>query len=660
MTPISRTLLSGLAAMFASSSSLSAFANTPDRSEQLDPVVVSAPGSNSGTTVIHSNRIEQEQAISLRDLFKQTPEVNVGGGQNTSQKVYVRSLNERMLNVTIDGASQPEAAYHHNGQIMVEPELLKQVEVEAGTGSATAGPGALGGALRFITKSAEDLLRPGERFGALFKGLYQSVSEGKKGAAIGFGKLGDNSSFVASFNRFHSDDFRDGNGNRVRNSAAETTDTYLKLNTKIDNIHRFSLSHERYQDEGIRNKKTNLIPMFNNANPRANNPPLRQRVARETSNFSYDFDNGNPLLQAHLGMYLNDNSMLLGATTPAAATYGTRSHGLNLANLSRFDAHKLSYGYDYRHDSGYSAIPQQALPHEIATVHGVYLQDDYSFMPAWMLRGGLRYDSYHYRDIKTRQYAADGFSPNAALSWNATEQLRLRLAHARALRGVGPIEPFLTQYQENLATLAPERARNTELDVEWKNGPWRANGALFRQYIDNYLGYDSIKTSQGQQRVRMNMGNVRVSGYSASIAFQQGPWSSSLGVSVARASLNDEPLNDHQSLLLGTSTGRTWVAQVDYAMPSDVFRFGWNGRLVEQLDRVPIGSPAKPGYAVHDVYGQWQPNGNDDFSVKLAINNMFDRYYLDQASFGYFARWQTVSGLPEPGRDLRLTMTWRI
>ncbi|UUZ46868.1 TonB-dependent receptor [Massilia sp. B-10] len=82
-----------------------------------------------------------------------------------------------------------------------------------------------------------------------------------------------------------------------------------------------------------------------------------------------------------------------------------------------------------------------------------------------------------------------------------------RAPRPRALRGVGVMEPFLKSFQTNDPALQAEKARNTDLGVQWQSGPWQANAALFNQQIDNYIGYDDA---------RQNLGQVRTRGYSAS------------------------------------------------------------------------------------------------------------------------------------------------
>ena len=114
-------------------------------------------------------QLDRIQANDLKDVFRQVPSVSVGGSLGIAQKIYVRGLEDSLLNVTIDGAPQHGTLFHHIGRVSIEPELLETVELQAGAGEATAGFGAVGGAIRFRTRDAADMLQPGRDFGGIAK-----------------------------------------------------------------------------------------------------------------------------------------------------------------------------------------------------------------------------------------------------------------------------------------------------------------------------------------------------------------------------------------------------------------------------------------------------------------------------------------------------------
>lgn len=609
----------------------------------LDPVVVTTRRGRDTNTVVRAQRIEVEQAVNLQDLFKQTPEVTASGGVPAAQKLYVRGLGERMLTITIDGAAQAEAAYHHASQVMIEPELLKRIEIEAGTGAATAGPGALAGALRFKTKSALDLLRPGERAGALLKGSYQSVNDGKKASATVFGRLNDQVDLLVNATELRTDVYDDGNGNAVPNSSSEGSNAFLKGGARVGEDSRLEFTYEKRDDEGLRSNKTNLLPA-------AFNPSQRQRAERESATLNFEHAPDNPLLALHATAYINKNTIALDPGAATGQDIGSKTQGLNVSNVSKLGSHTLTYGYDHRRDVGFALTAGTQQANEEAQVHGIYLQDDIALTDRWQLELGARYDNYRYTDMLRQTYKSDGVSPSAGLSFFVTENLTLRVGHAHALRGVGIIEPFLKQFQTNATEIEAEKARTSEIGAAWQSGPWQAALTVYRQEIRNYIGYDDV---------RANMGDVKANGYSASAGYKADRWGASLGLSETKPKLNGAPLTDGDSLLLGNSTGRTWVAQFDQRFPGSNLSVGWTGRLIEKLTHVPEGAPEKSGYNVHDVYAQWLPLGRDDLTLTLTVKNLFDRHYYEQGSFGYHPRWGTVAGFPEAGRDIRATVALR-
>ena len=175
LNPIShRTVLS--VALFAAMFSQAAIAEEII----LDTVEVTGNTITPELNSVTAEQIEKVQANDLEDLFSQSPEISVGGGVDIAQKLYVRGIEDQLLSISIDGAVQATRLFHHAGRISIEPELLKRVEVNAGSGNALSGAGALGGSVKFVTKDPEDMLKPGEQFGGLVKGMFSSNTDSFK------------------------------------------------------------------------------------------------------------------------------------------------------------------------------------------------------------------------------------------------------------------------------------------------------------------------------------------------------------------------------------------------------------------------------------------------------------------------------------------------
>ncbi len=154
-----------------------------DLPRTLDTVVVEGQA-EPGNFIIEREDIELTQPSDLADLLSNESGVAVGGGSPVSQKIYVRGFEDTMLNVTIDGAQEPAELYHHQSRVQIEPEFIESIELTAGAGAATNGPGALTGALRVRTRDAFDMLREGQKAGFLLKGGYGRVWGSVCGALI--------------------------------------------------------------------------------------------------------------------------------------------------------------------------------------------------------------------------------------------------------------------------------------------------------------------------------------------------------------------------------------------------------------------------------------------------------------------------------------------
>ena len=80
---------------------------------------------------VTAEEIERENPRDLKQLFADDPAIAVAGGSVASQKFYLHGIDQSKLNVQIDGAQQKSNMWHHNGNIIVNPLLLKAVRVDS-------------------------------------------------------------------------------------------------------------------------------------------------------------------------------------------------------------------------------------------------------------------------------------------------------------------------------------------------------------------------------------------------------------------------------------------------------------------------------------------------------------------------------------------------
>lgn len=144
--------------------------------QSLDVIEVTSDSSTPST--VDDIKINTRNATLIKDVFRDIPGVYVGGTNGMNQKIYMRGVSDRGLNITIDGAKQNGNTFHHNADLLIDPDLIKAVEVDVGARSVVNGSGALGGSVAFRTVDASDMLEDGQDIGAKLKVGYTSNNEG--------------------------------------------------------------------------------------------------------------------------------------------------------------------------------------------------------------------------------------------------------------------------------------------------------------------------------------------------------------------------------------------------------------------------------------------------------------------------------------------------
>lgn len=596
--------------------------------------------------------LEKIQANDLSDIFSLDPSITVGGGLAGAQKIYVRGIEDKMLNVSIDGATQAGYLSHHQGQYSIEPELLKYAEVEPGAGTATVGPGALAGAIRFETKRASDFLELDKNAGGFAKASYGSNGDQKKLTGAFYGNLSDSISALFAYTYSDSNDYEDGNGNTVDLTGRETSRSFLSFDAMIDANQSIDFSFEDMSDEGTFRHRPNFSGYFNH--PVAPNIPVDMEFGRQTGTLGYNYQATDRNIDFEAKLYHTDNSI----DRDGQYEMGYKSLGFDLSNTAIYGEHSVSYGLNYRDDTAYftgggsitgfaRTLSYNTIPDETIEILGLFAQDNWQVSDQLQASFGLRYDDYKYNDKDGKMFKESGLSPNLGISFSATEDFDINASYGAAFRGVTPID-LITANEggvTNHASLDGEWSQNGELGFQYDNGDYFVNGTIYKQEINDII------IARG---TRDNAGDLEVEGYDFAFGLRNGELTSSIGVSFSNPELNGSPLID-TDFGIGSSYGRTWNANTGYTFSDLNLSMGWSLNLVEEYDESPEPLAHKPSYVVHDFYAQWSTGENGQFNLALTVNNAFDKFYVNQATAGYNARLARVAGLAEPGRDIRLS-----
>lgn len=618
--------------------------------------------------IVKQSELKQLQANDLADIFRSQSEISVGGANPVAQKIYVRGLEDTMLNVTVDGALQAGYLFHHQGRLTIEPELLKQVDIVAGAGDATSGSGALGGAIRFKTKTAHDLITGSERGGALVKLGYYGNSSGYKASTSVYGLINDDISGILSLIKRDTDNMHDGHGNELMYTASEQEVGFAKVDATFAHFHTFSLSHDVRHDDGTRLLRAHWQPSRKNIT-------LEQQSQRTTNTINYSYQPNSPWLDIATTIYETDNSISHAHPLKGEkqSTYYAlyNSKGLDLKNTTHINSHKLVAGVDFRNDTAtLEDLGTQYLleGREKGQVYGVYIQDYVKLGDALQVSAGVRYDHYELIDDNNATLTSSGLSPNLNISYQFSDTFSLNTGYAQAIRGQKVKELFVLGYYDNDVNMTKEVAQNYEVGFKYLGDKLTLKGDLFQSSIKDAVA--TAKNFDGiQQNFLTNVGEVQNKGFnvsakydfdlfSVSLAYNQSKpvWKKHINPALVGAAISD------QDWSIGTSVGNTLTTALHYHF-TDSLELVWQGRFVAGLKNTGVDVwtnatlPEKPGYAVHDLKATWHILKDESLSLDVAVKNLFDKFYYDHATYAPLGAID--AGIAEPGRDIRATLSWR-
>ncbi|WP_445364271.1 TonB-dependent receptor [Microbulbifer sp. ANSA003] len=610
-------------------------------------------------TEITPEELDMQQANDLSDIFRQIPSVSVGGSLGIAQKVYVRGMEDTLLNVTVDGAPQTSTLFHHIGRVSIEPELLQKVEVQAGAGEATSGAGAIGGAIRFETKDADDLLDDGEQFGAIVKGAFFS-NDGEKASASVYGKITDNWGLLGSFVTVDRDDMEDGDGDTIYGTASEQDLAFIKLSGDLSEDQKLSVSFEQREESGEFSRHPNW--------PALQGDTLYPMEAeRQTFVVNHQFSPSD-LINLETTVYHTKSEAWRELWDYVASV---ESIGFDLRNTSSVGQHTITYGIEAREDEVEGVEGGLNSWLEEGHVRGAYIQDHWQATDALLLSFGLRYDEYELEQVThDDETDSQGFSPNIGMSYSLTDALTFTAGHATAMRGKEVGDGFTLWSATLDPDLDAETVDNTELGLEYSLDGLQLKAAIYRSTIDDVI-FDQV----GRPVYYENIGELETEGFELSASYVWDQLTISAAFSHNDSELNGETVEGYEHNGLANARGDTWNLTTSYAITPKL-ELGWNFTLVQDLNDIEvlhrsvevdddvdsIQEVDKPGYQVHDLYLHWEPLADDSLNVNLAVQNLFNEHYRDHSSVADYTDitgFGSVAGIYEAGRDIRLSVDYR-
>lgn len=470
-------------------------ANAQDKPDEprkvLNKVTVEAAAIQStteNTQVTSSEDIEDNQVRNLDDLVRYIPGVAVDDiGRFGSNGFNIRGMDGDRVAITVDGLSLGETLnpasyapyeFFSSGRGGVDIDAMKAVEIVKGADSISAGSGALGGAVMFVTNDPADYLNPSgndTHFGLKFG--YSSANDEALATATLANRTGNWESLLVYTARegHETESFFSGSRPDISGTAREIPDpvdydndnVLFKLYYRPADGHRLGFVAEKYNSNIELDNQTRLNDSYLMRT-------TDDKTERERYGVNYLWQADNALFDEldwrydYQTAYTLGHTLMVvptgcpaGANSPAVAPCNRTEHRdydqeihKTVLHLDKTIAnHTLGYGVSIEEKSvtyadvktryvgttsevgvGWPQLGGDFVPDTDVGSYGIYVRDQISLVDNRLLvNTGVRFDHYKYSpSLNNSQFNDNSGTVNdvtfssptwqLGASWNLTAQ----------------------------------------------------------------------------------------------------------------------------------------------------------------------------------------------------------------------------------------------
>lgn len=653
----------------------SAFAQTtPDH--QLQQVTVIDNGEEqieaTGGTVVSQDDLERLQPHTIGDIFQREAGVTVSGGSQVAQRVHVLGFEQSQLNVTVDGARQPGTVWHHAGNLSIDPSFLKRVEVEAGAAAADSGFASAVGAVRYETVNGRDLLRQGQSAGARVKLGYGSNGQGFTTNLAAYGQSGAVDWLVMG-SRQNGSNYDDGLGRETLGTAPKASGSLAKLGLQLPEGHRIELSMEYNRDKAERALRMNMDEVRGKTQSTA-----LLDLKRNTLTAKYTSTQTTAQWDPEVLVWHNDVKFYrpdYDAGNNGDFQADNTAYGFKAQNTFKLGKGKLTAGIDgsrtnldldtYQLASSASSLKTTLGVKEREDQLGLYAQWRTNWASGLSLSTGARYDwtDFHGQDGSTQ--SDSGFSGNATLSYLLNEHMEAYVAASRTFLGYQWSQTGLYHARDYVTADNFQAASsvNKKIGLNFFGERWKAGIGYFdTKLMDRTELMSGANLGLGGRGIRRNhVDALRSKGWLLNASYQFLHTQVGMNATLAKVSQGraaDALLPEGGDAM---PVGNTLALYVDHSIAAWNTQLGASVQVAQKesfSDKALASGFTEQGtYAVANVYAQWQPQGNDQLTLRLGIDNLFDRAYYTRSTYPLTPG--KVTPIMAAGRTINLSGTWK-
>ncbi len=659
-TGLTYRISNGIVVVGDQSSAATGGAPAADGSTTIGEITVTGQGAATSVSSVNigAEQLEARNPASIADVFRDEAGVSVGSSIPTSQKVYVNGLEETTLAVTIDGSRQNNRVFHHNATNLIDPSLLKAVDVDAGIAPADVGPGALAGSIAYETKDVKDLLTE-DGFGGMVSETYNSNSQTFT-TGLGGWAMQDGFEFLGFVNYGKGDNYEAGNGEEVRGTETNLLSGLGKFAYEAESGDRFEFSHERVRDDAERPFRANASVVTTG---KAFEPDYRNyKLDRDNTVFTYTDTTPegwwNPTIRlayshssVNTPIFYDDGN----ASTDYTSYDGQGESGsLNgkFENKFALENGNIVAGLDFYSDKIELETASEPLGYtedasERARNVGIYTQVRIEPVDAMRLSFGGRADKQWFEGTTGEKWDHSGLSGNASVEYDLTSFLTAKAGASHVWAGIPLAEAFIMNPNWNYGVEGPEvtTANNATAGLEFHHQGFTAEGSLFRSMIQ-----DARVAKWAAARSNLNY-DVETWGFEVGAGYD---WTDGfIKVKYARinAEIDGKPADSDTGNYLTTPVGDIITVSAAHTF-SD-----WGLTVGTDMEFAPEykdGTITYASYEVVNLYTEWKPEQLSHMTFRAEVQNLLNETYASRATYGQ--EFGNVTPLYEQGRTFLLSV----
>lgn len=637
--------------------------------------------------VINAQSPELQSSSTPLDLLKGQAGIFVtGAGSTYGQSIQMRGYDNRGVKITVDNITQGFNSGLFDATL-IDPMLIKKVNVHKGSGSLHHGGGALAGVIALKTINASDLLKPKQKLGGKFtSGINRNDHSYHAGASL-YGRTEQLDGIFSYSQRKKQleDSFAAQNLNHDENIANWMAKATWFAHPK----YQIALQLKNYRNDSITQKQ----PAVAAGMTRYGNSPHKRKSHQWDIIVNQQFELNNKFnWQGKWDTYYSDltlDQLDLVQIKKTYKKYGTEhrkqyhygskvSHRFNLP-IHQWAIQQIQNGFDYTHEQRKSNQYANSYPPTQLSNASIWLVDDLTLthLPV-TFSAGTRFTYYQASrdDFVKNQHT--NWSSRFAMSMTPTYWLTINTSYSEGYR-----TPRMSEiYNDSIhfknfmissdflpnPNLKPEQNKTTELGVKLSFDDIILAGDTIQfgvQYF-NTKATDHIA-------IACQFKSVLDMIYPKTLSYINIPKASIYGVdSFIQYRTHGFDLNinynktvgkeDDTHYSLSSIRPETLIVRFNVPISTTGLSLGWtsefSARTAFEGSEDPVSNSVKnrykkdiiqhAGYSTHDFYVNYEADRFiDGLSSTLILKNAFDKAYVSSL------------GVPQEGRNFYFNMNYK-